>query len=153
MSDESGSSPVITGRCYCGALRIRTSVPAQVVAYCHCDDCRRVTGAPVAAFAAFAPDEIDIQPAWPDPVEINAGVKRWFCPTCGSAMAAWFSYLPDQIYVPIGVLDQIDELAPELHCHADNMPRWLHLDDGLMRDTGTARDTLQAKFNTGSDVL
>lgn len=152
MSDETSCSASITGRCYCGALHIRTTAPAQVVAYCHCDDCRRVTGGPVAAFAAFAPDEIDVQPAWPDAVEINSGVKRWFCPACGSAIGAWFSYLPDQIYVPVGVIDQIDELAPELHCHADNAPGWLHLNDNLVRDTGTARDRLQAKSSSGSNA-
>lgn len=60
-------------------------------------------------------------------------------------MAARFDYLPDQVYVPLGVLDQIDELAPELHCHASNAPTWLHLNDGLPRDGGSGRDHLRTK--------
>ncbi|GAB5438018.1 GFA family protein [Falsiruegeria mediterranea] len=145
MSDPTQTTTKLSGRCYCGALRIQTSAPAQVVAYCHCSDCRRVTGGPVAAFAAFAPEVINILPTWPDPVEFTPGVKRWFCQTCGSAMAAWFDYLPDQMYVPLGVIDQIDDLAPDLHCHANNAPDWLHLDDGLPRDNGSGRDYLHAQ--------
>ncbi|WP_235820456.1 GFA family protein [Falsiruegeria litorea] len=145
MTSLTHNPKTLSGRCYCGALCIQAPAPAQVVTYCHCSDCRRVTGGPVAAFAAFAPEVIEILPTWPDPVEINPGIKRWFCRTCGSAMAAWFDYLPDQIYVPLGVIDQIEDLQPALHCHADNAPHWLHLDDGLPRDNGSGRDYLHAQ--------
>ena len=50
---------MITGRCYCGKTTIRASRPPQMVAYCHCQDCRRATGAPVAAFAAFEVEDLE----------------------------------------------------------------------------------------------
>ncbi|WP_299690168.1 GFA family protein [uncultured Tateyamaria sp.] len=118
------------------------SAPAQTVAYCHCRDCRRWTGGPVAAFAAFDRTALTATPPLPAPASHSAGVERWNCTACGSPLAAQFDYLPTQVYVPLGILDQIDAAAPQLHCHAESAPRWLHIADDLPRQTGSARDTL-----------
>ena len=56
---------------------------------------------------------------------------------------ATYDYLPDQTYVPLGVLDQADTLAPQLHCHADSALPWLHIDDDLPRSAASGRDTLR----------
>jgi len=53
----------ITGRCYCGATTFHATEQPVAVAYCHCKDCRRVTGAPVAAFAAFDVSAISFSPS------------------------------------------------------------------------------------------
>ena len=58
-------------------------------------------------------------------------------------MAAQFDYLPGQTYVPLGMLDQADQLAPSLHCHADKALPWVLHDDGLPRVEGTAREVLR----------
>lgn len=70
--------------------------------------------------------------------------RRWTCATCGSPLAARFDYLPGQIYVPIGILDQAAELAPQLHCHAAQTLPWLCLNDDLPRSAGSARAVLTA---------
>lgn len=95
----------------------------------------------MAVFAAFAADDLGITPD-PGPVSANPGVERWFCRKCGSPLAARFAYLPDQIYVPIGILDQADNMAPELHCHADSRLPWLHIDDDLERNGASGRASL-----------
>ena len=118
------------------------SASPQTVAYCHCSDCRRWTGGPVAAFAAFDRSALSAAPTLPAPTVHNSGVERWNCPACGSPLAAQFDYLPTQVYVPLGVIDQIDALAPQIHCHADRAPHWLHLADDLPREAGSARATL-----------
>jgi len=112
------------------------------VAYCHCADCRRITGAPVGVFAAFAKDALTVSTAMQAPATINPGVQRWFCPTCGSPLAATYDYLPGQIYVPLGLLDQADDIAPEQHTHADTALSWFHLSDDLPRFPGSGRDRL-----------
>ncbi|MBT0955888.1 GFA family protein [Alphaproteobacteria bacterium KMM 3653] len=131
----------ITGRCYCGATRITANQRPRTVVYCHCADCRRWTGAPVGAFAAFGPGDVTLTPP-PAPLTAVKGVDRWSCPTCGSPLAAQFDYLPDQTYVPVGILDQAESLAPELHCHADSRLPWLTLTDGLHQAPASARSTL-----------
>jgi len=58
-------------------------------------------------------------------------------------MLARFDYLPGQFYVPIGVLDNADDLSPDMHCHAGNALPWLHIADGLPRHLSSARDALK----------
>ncbi|WP_132858688.1 GFA family protein [Shimia isoporae] len=117
-------------------------MPPTTVAYCHCSDCRRWTGAPLPAFAAFGATDLTVSPEQDAGVSHSEGVTRWNCHSCGSPLMARFEYLPDQVYVPLGLLDQAADLPPALHCHSEAAYPWLHVDDDIPRITGTARDTL-----------
>ena len=141
MPSKAAGTP-ITGRCYCGAISLHLDTPPLTVAYCHCGDCKRWTGAPLPAFAAFPETALTATPALPTSFSTIKGVERWVCPTCGSPLAATFGYLPGQIYVPLGVLDQAAELAPALHCHAEAALPWLKMNDTAPRITGSARQSL-----------
>ncbi len=142
-------SSMITGKCYCGAITFYGEEEPQTVAYCHCVDCRRATGGPVAAFAAFGEGKIVFEPEEGKRVSINEGVVRTFCENCGSSLTGRYDYLPNQIYVSIGIIDQADELMPEVHAHAAERLRWLHIDDDLERSEATAT----RKLNAVSDNL
>ena len=131
----------VTGRCYCGACRLEITGSAETSAYCHCSDCRRWTGAPVAAFAAFPETALRVT----GPVRDGAapdGVARQICGDCGSPLSATFAYLPGQIYIPLGILDQAQDLEPMMHCHSDAQLRWLALDDDLPRHSASGRAAL-----------
>lgn len=131
----------LTGRCYCGAVRVEAAGLPLTVAYCHCTDCRRWTGAPVGAFAAFAEGALRLSPV-PEARSAVPGVRRWNCPACGSPLAARFEYLPGQVYVPLGILDDAASVAPVLHAHAGSQLPWLRIDDTLPRHLTSARDAL-----------
>ena len=120
---------------------IEISAAPETVCYCHCVDCRRITGAPVAAFACFPAESVRVRP---EPGRRSAfdGVRRRTCPACGSPLTAEFDYLPGQIYVPVGVIDDASDLAPEMHAHANRCLPWLKIEDDLPRQEGTARDVL-----------
>ena len=62
-----------TGRCYCGAVSLHSDTPPLTVAYCHCSDCRRWAGAPVAAFAAFRAADLSATPNQGPRVSHTAG--------------------------------------------------------------------------------
>ncbi len=123
----------------------------MIVVYCHCADCRRWTGGPVAAFAAFADADFADAPALGRAFSAASGVERWTCGACGSPLAARFDYLPGQTYVPIGVLDQAADLAPSLHCHADARLPWIHVDDTLPRSDGSGRARLNEAARRSGD--
>lgn len=141
------SETEITGRCYCGAITFRSAVAPQTVAYCHCSDCRRATGGPVAAFAAFLEGDVVFEPSEGKQVTVNPGVARTFCAHCGSSLTGRYDYIPNQVYISIGVIDQADVLPPEMHSHDDQRLDWLHIDDDIARFQVTARDAL----NTAGD--
>ncbi|MEM6759302.1 MAG: GFA family protein [Pseudomonadota bacterium] len=123
-------------------MQLTFTARPHTVAYCHCGDCRRWTGGPVAAFAAFEQAVMQATPPLGQALQHTPGVERWSCPDCGSPLAAQFDYLPTQIYVPLAIFDQIDALPPALHCHSDAAPHWLHIADNLPRHHGSARDSL-----------
>ena len=141
MPSEATAKP-LTGRCYCGACSLSAG-PLLTAAYCHCTDCRRVTGGPVAAFGAVPEQSVTITGPIRQ-VEATPGVLRQFCGTCGSPLTARFDYLPGHVYLPVGVMDNPEALTPRLHSHADARLPWLHLSDDLPRSEASARDTLNA---------
>jgi hypothetical protein len=134
----------ITGRCYCGAVTLTADREPLIVTYCHCSDCRRVTGAPVAAFAAFPVEAVKMTPDPGKQVRVSPGVTRWFCHGCGSPLAATYDYLPGQVYLALGLLDQAAELPPSMHAHAASGLPWLILEDGLNRHASSSRAALNA---------
>lgn len=133
---------IMTGRCYCGRTTLRAEGPPQVIAYCHCVDCRRISGAPVAAFAGFAETVVTFAPDEGTRATSGDGVRRTFCPDCGSPLTGRYAYLPDQVYIPLGLLDQADQLAPQLHAHAESRLPWLCLTDDLPKIARSAREDL-----------
>lgn len=139
---KENSEQIVTGGCYCGAIRFQTSAAPLTVSYCHCVDCRRATGAPVAAFLAFDDEAVEFSPNDGRRSSINPGVTRSFCPDCGSPLAARFDYLPGQVYIAVGILDHPETHAPRLHSYDSQRIDWLHIDDDLERIATTSRDQL-----------
>ncbi len=142
LTGDNNMLPKVTGRCYCGATRLHAETPPIAMAYCHCSDCRRVTGAPVAAFAAFDSAKVTFSPNEGRTVNVNPGVTRSFCPNCGSPLAGRYDYLPNTVYIAVGLLDQADNFPPELHAHYANKLAWLPINDDLCRHPGSARSQL-----------
>lgn len=135
-------TPACTGRCYCGRTEFTARMAPKTVAYCHCADCRRVSGAPVAAFAAFDAKAVTFTPDDGRAISVVEGVTRTFCPDCGSPLSGRYAYLPDTVYVPIGLLDNADTFPPNLHAHTGECLSWLHIADDLPRHESSARDSL-----------
>jgi hypothetical protein len=128
-------------RYYCGAARLTFSAEPLQVVYCHCDDCRRWTGAAAPAFAAFADEAVSGLNAIVPGRVFTKGVTRWNCRDCGSPLLGRLDYLPDQSWVPLGVIDDASDLAPSFHCFSERRHPWM-LEDGLPGSNGTGRETL-----------
>lgn len=131
-----------TGRCYCGAVRIAAPEVPLTVAFCHCADCRRQSGAPVAAFAAYGEADVQISKSDLPEAGTKAGVHRHFCGSCGSPVIARYDYLPGQVYVPVGLFDDATQLVPALHAHWRERLPWLCLGDDAPRVEHSSRDVL-----------
>ncbi|MEM7283730.1 MAG: GFA family protein [Pseudomonadota bacterium] len=142
MTDK--ESPSITGRCYCGQITIAATKTPQAITYCHCEDCRRTTGSPVAVFAAFADADLTLTPNEGQKVSVTPGVTRSFCSNCGTPLTGRYDYLPGMVYVGVAVLDQADELEPQLHAHESQRLPWLHIQDNLERFPNSARSKLKS---------
>ena len=47
-----------SGSCYCGAVKIEASGAPIDMGYCHCNECRRYSTAPVSIFTLWKPENV-----------------------------------------------------------------------------------------------
>lgn len=133
----SGDMTIHAGGCRCGAVRFQASADPHHVSYCHCNDCRRATGAPVTAFVGFMTDEVSLAGDGLRTFE-NGDVTRSFCGRCGSPIAYLDSRIGDCIYFYLGVMDEPSLYQPTVHAHVHSQLPFLHIPDGLPREPGTS---------------
>jgi hypothetical protein len=50
----------LSGTCFCGAVEIRTVGDPVEMGYCHCNSCRRYSGAPFVTFALYTEAQVTV---------------------------------------------------------------------------------------------
>jgi hypothetical protein len=128
----------VTGACLCGAIRFEASVPPRRVTHCHCDMCRRATGAAVGTFATFESDKV----RWlREPARYDSSERGWrgFCPTCGSSVCFGYKPRPERIYIAMGIFDQPNAFAAGFHDHREEKLAWLEVDEELPDARGSTQ--------------
>ncbi len=121
------------GGCLCGAVRLRATGSPTSVTYCHCQDCRKATGAPLVVFVGFKLERVEVTGDAPAARESSPGVTRAFCPDCGTPVSYEDTLLPGKIYFFLGVFDDPAGFTPESHGWVSRKLPWLHIDDDLPR--------------------
>ncbi|MCW5773455.1 MAG: GFA family protein [Rhodospirillaceae bacterium] len=121
------------GGCLCGAVRFRAEGAPQHVCYCHCEMCRRATGAPVAAFATYETARVAWTRRAPRWRQSSALARRAFCADCGSAMCWQGAEDRAHIDLAIGCFDDAADLAPADHLWDGSRIAWFHVADTLPR--------------------
>lgn len=121
------------GGCLCGAVRWRARGAPKNVNHCHCEMCRRASGAPVVTWATFATADVTFPHKAPTWRQSSAIAQRGFCPACGSALTWQHLEHADSIDLTVGSCDRPEALAPREHLWTDSAISWLHLQDNLPR--------------------
>lgn len=49
-----------TGTCFCGAVEVEVTGTPLEMGYCHCDSCRRYSGAPLSAFVLWRQQDVKV---------------------------------------------------------------------------------------------
>lgn len=124
------SEAVATGGCLCGAVRMRAVGEPICVVYCHCDDCRRASGAPLMVFAGYDEERARIE-GEPSFYSSSPGVRRSFCGKCGTSISYKDELLPGEVYLCVGVFDDPGRFEPEAHGWVSRRLPWLRVRDGL----------------------
>ncbi|HEV2336738.1 MAG TPA: GFA family protein [Stellaceae bacterium] len=118
------------GGCLCGAVRFVAEGQPKGVYWCHCQSCRRHSGAPVSVFVAFERAAYTVTRGEITKFESTPGrTTRGFCARCGSTLTCEVVSLPTETHFHIGAFDEAARLRPTRHVFpAERLP-WLHLDD------------------------
>ena len=129
MSDANA----IEGGCRCGAARYRAEGEPLWVAHCHCDDCRRSSGAPVSTFVGVRADGFAFVTGTLGAYESSPQVVRKFCGVCGTPLIYEAAVYPGEVHIMAGSLDKPEVLAPERHVFVRERMPWLAIGDDLPR--------------------
>lgn len=114
------------GGCHCGAVRYRVSGEPQHVALCHCTDCRKSSGAPMVAWAAFAENEFEMTKGQPKTFNSSGSAMRSFCPDCGTGLYYTNAeYLPGIVDIQSATLDNPDALPAGAHIQVAERIGWM----------------------------
>jgi hypothetical protein len=117
------------GGCLCGAVRFRAEGPPNWTGWCHCQSCRRHTGAPVAAYAGYDREAFALTHGAIVRFASSPGVARGFCAACGSTLTYEGERWPTEIHLHVGVFDDPNTVAPDGEAFAEERLAWIHAPD------------------------
>lgn len=118
------------GGCLCGRLRYRATGDPHTPHWCHCEMCRRATGAPAAAWVNFLLSEFAFTSGEPDYYQSSPGVRRGFCSRCGGSICT-LEEASEFISILIGSLDDPDRIEPTYHIWTGSRVSWLKVGEEL----------------------
>jgi hypothetical protein len=135
MSDDADTpqQQQYEGGCLCGAVRFVASGAPKGVYWCHCQSCRRHSGAPVSVFVAYDRGAYTITQGEIAKLDTTPGrTRRGFCPRCGSTLTceSLRGPLTSETHFHVGAFDEAARLAPTRHVFPEEQLPWLHLGDG-----------------------
>jgi hypothetical protein len=116
------------GGCLCGAVRFRAEGPPKWTIWCHCQSCRKHSGAPAAAFAAFDETVVEVTKGEISKFASSAGTQRGFCAACGSTLTCQGDRTPGELHFHIGAFDHPEALPPMGEFYPDERLPWVHFD-------------------------
>ena len=109
----SGTTEQFEGGCLCGAVRFIATGEPKGIYWCHCQSCRRHTGAPVSVFVAFACEAYTVTKGEIAKFDSTPGrTRRGFCARCGSTLTCESLPGPTETHFPVGAFDHAARLQP-----------------------------------------
>lgn len=106
-------SDIYSGRCLCGAVQFEAKGPPKWVRWCHCESCRRHSGAPSNVFASFENSVVTVTQGTIAKYRSSARIVRGFCAQCGSTLTCASDRLPTETHYYVGAFERAGELAPQ----------------------------------------
>ena len=132
----------LTGRCFCGAVRYHCGSPRYPPTLCHCESCRRATGAHAIAWLTVSSESLVYGPTKPVEFGSSPGVFRSFCGRCGTPLTYRRDEQPGEIDLTVASLDEPGAVAPTHHIWMQDALLWDRPDDGLPQFATTRGDDL-----------
>ena len=116
---------MLNGKCHCGAVQFEIPDQALHSTICHCNDCRRQSGAPFLAWAMVPKVAISVQ-GEPSVYQSSEGGRRSFCGACGTGLFFTNAALElmGMVQVRIAALDNPDAIAPKMQVQTAERIGW-----------------------------
>ncbi len=113
------------GRCHCGAVAYAVTGEAKHNAICHCEDCRRCSGAVMTSWIAYSFDDLTVTKGQPKIYPSSEGVERHFCGDCGTGLFYYNeAMLPGLVDIQSVTLDDAANHPPQAHIQMADSLAW-----------------------------
>ena len=119
------------GGCFCGAIRYRIEGEPSNSVICHCQTCRRVSGAPAVAWVTFAKSQLAFTKGTPAQLRSSPPVHRTFCAACGTPLTYEHEAQAATTDVTTCTLDDPAAFPPTHHSWLSHDLSWIRFGDGL----------------------
>ena len=126
-------SSVFEGGCLCGRVRYRATGTPTRPSHCHCETCRRASGAAFVSWATFRAQDFTFVSGEPARFDSSTIAYRRFCRDCGTQLTFNFHRSPESVDVTLASLDHPAAIQPLDHIWTKRQIVWIRLDDGLPR--------------------
>ena len=125
----------LTGGCLCGAVRYSYTGEIGAAGYCHCADCRRVSGSAFGISVPVTAAGFTITKGTPKSFT-KAGdsgrlVTRFFCADCGSPLYTLPPLHPDRLFIKAGSLDDPGFVRPNRQAWTASKVDWAEIDPDI----------------------
>lgn len=125
----------ITGGCLCGAIRYAYDGEVGAAGYCHCADCRRVSGAAFGVSVPVMASGFRVTKGMPKgftkPGDSGRPVTRYFCPDCGSPLYTQPPLHSDRLFLKAGSLDDPGVVKPNRQAWTMSRVDWAKIEPGI----------------------
>jgi len=118
------------GGCLCRAVRLRADGDPKWILWCHCQSCRKHSGAPASVFVCFEHSAYTVTKGEITKFNSSPGVLRGFCGRCGSTLTCENANFPTEAHFHVGVFDDVQNLRPMGHIYPEEQLSWLHVQEG-----------------------
>ena len=119
------NSQIHSGQCQCGAVRFQASGAPKFVSYCHCNSCRRATGAIFSTWVGFDVEKTKWM-SKPKFFASSTGVKRGYCDNCGTPLSYEGEKWAGELHFLIGVFDSPEIFKPTAEAFREEALPWAH---------------------------
>jgi hypothetical protein len=130
---EKDVTTAIRGSCLCGGVKFEVTPPFLRAGRCHCDRCRKHSGAAVCTQARVLKEQFRLL----DGLELirvygtGEGAVKAFCTVCGSSLFGGDWPEGDQVSIRMGAFDDDPGIRPQFHTFVDSRAPWDEITDRL----------------------
>ena len=124
----------LTGHCHCGAVSFTVDGEPVLMAQCHCNACRRITGTGhnVQAFFKRADVTITGETHIHESTADSGSIRtRHFCPVCGSRLFSQNSKGLHLLGISVGAFDDSSWFNPTIIRYGAERPVWDMIDPSI----------------------
>ncbi len=132
LCKANGMSETYTGKCLCGAVSYVLTGAPVVVAQCHCEACRRLSGTGHSAGAMFPARAVSVKGQLAEfsyTSDTGSVVTRASCVRCHSPIFGKNTHGPEHMTFTLGTLDDARALEVSVVIFDREKPHWDALPD------------------------